>query len=145
MNAVSEEPLFSPALYEMGAGCSWDFSHVPTISMNNWFIAAPGAGVYRDDWLQDVEGFRNQVRSGTARVIIMDASKTNAWFRPVASVAEALALKVGDTFYISIKARVAEGKDVVLQVCFYGAKQIITATDKACVITIPGDGAWHEV
>ena len=105
MDALPDEPTFSPALFETGAGCSWGFSHELTFSLNEWFIAGPGPGVYREDWLRDVRAFREQTRAGKGRVIEMNATDHDAWFRPALSVSKALGLVAGDSLYIALKAK----------------------------------------
>ena len=145
MDAFSDEPTFCPLLFEVSPSCSWKFNHESTLSANEWFITGPGPGVYREDWLRDAHTFREQVRAGKGRVIEMDARKKDAWLRFATPVSEALALGVGDSFYIALKVRVIEGKDVSLNLCCTGSGKDVEALDNVAAIAIPADGIWHEV
>jgi gamma-glutamyl hercynylcysteine S-oxide synthase len=141
MSALPDEPQFSPAMFETGAGCSWGFQHSPILSMNDWFIAGPGPGVYREEWLRDLQAFRDTVRAGSGRVLIMNAATQDAWFHFAAPIANTLALNAGDSLYVVAKARAVEGGDVTLHLGFGGADSL----DSAATMNLPGDGAWYDI
>jgi len=143
MSAQPEEPQFSPAMFQTGPGCSWGFRHGTALKMNDWFIAGPGPGVYRDDWLRDMWAFRNEVRAGTGHVLIMSAEAQDAWFKFSPPVQQAFALVPGDSLHAIVKARVSGGGDVKLNVGF--SSEEMGVPDSSGVMAISGDSEWHDI
>lgn len=146
MDESLEKPIFSPELFETSPGCSWRLEHDPALSMNSWFIAGPGPGVYREDWLRLVKAFREQTRAGVNRVLALHTSDEDAWFRPSPPLGNAFGLTPGESLFVSMRARVAEGDETILSIGFSASLQDTNAPgDSDAMLVIPGDGVWHDV
>ncbi|HDP34286.1 MAG TPA: hypothetical protein ENN29_04155, partial [Candidatus Hydrogenedentes bacterium] len=145
MDAPHEQPIFSPNIFEVGAGCSWGLGHGPTLSMNEWFIVGPGPGVYREEWLRDVHAFREHIRAGRGQILIMNGEQEDAWMCPSDFLTEALGLLPGDALYVSLQARVIDGESATLQVFFANSGPRGQVPVESAVMTVPGDGKRHEV
>lgn len=147
METAREEPLFSPNLYQTGAGCAWRFSIPPQLSLNEWFIAGPPPGVHRAEWLQDAISYRSQVREGRGRVLHMNGGKGAAWIRPSPSLVKALDLSGGEELHLSFRVRNISGNNVLAVAADYYDAAPETwqgSSDVLAALTISDDGEWHE-
>lgn len=137
MSLPDDGPMFAPDFYEIGPGCLWLHEHEAPLSMNEWFIAGPGPGVQREDWLQAARAWRKQVLAGKGRYLEMNSG---GWLRLAEPLAGALALKAGDNLFLALTARAPRGPARISLVLESASTSV-----SAGGVDIPPDGEWHEL
>ncbi len=140
MSLPADGPMFAPDFYEIGPGCLWLHEHKAPLSMNEWFIAGPGPGVQREDWLQAARAWRTQVLAGKGRYLAINGEDGGGWLRLAEPLAGALSLKTGDNLFLAVTARAPRGPARISLVL-----ESPTTSTVAGGLDVPPDGEWHEI
>lgn len=143
MTVPADGPMFAPDFFEIGPGCLWRHEYEAPLSMNAWFIAGPGPGVERADWLDAAYAYRKRVLAGKDRYLAVNSDNNNGWVRLANPLSESLSLKSGDALFLSVTARSVEGRGRLALVLESPGGTIPLGAEAG--LEIPEDGEWHEL
>jgi formylglycine-generating enzyme required for sulfatase activity len=147
MFATTQDLMFSPAFYETGTGCIWTRPHSELLSMDEWFLAGPAPGIYRDEWLEAAADYRDQVSQGGKRFLLLDTARGVARVQPSSALTRLLKLQPGDELFYSFRAR--SGKESVFSLTLEEITHEQGSPDNwqktLQTLHLPGDGEWHEL
>jgi iron(II)-dependent oxidoreductase len=143
MSIPNDGPMFAPDFFETGSGALWRHDYDEPLVMNDWFLAGPGPGIERADWIQAALRWRKRALAGTARYLHLVSDGGKGWLRLAAPLSKTLDLRGGDDIFLSVTLRHVTGSGRLR----FTLKHPNPSQDAVMTsyLDIPGDGEWHNL